>query len=211
MKNNHILILSLLFIFLPAIFFSSCKSTNILIPGQSNIILKNIHIEYEKLGDNYFSMEKYSDAITAYKKAWEDKSLYWNCYYKIAKCYVFLSDWGHALPMYEELLKKDPENSSLKASVAYIYSMTGDYEASLTLYKQIIEQQPKDEKYRENYLAIILSDKQILTENMENFNNSFESLKKDYPENTNINVFQDKYNELTAVEKEKEENKKVDK
>lgn len=193
----------LLFILLPAIFFS-CKSSDIPIPGQSTVIQKNVHIEYEKLGDSYFAMENYNEAIRSYNIAKEDKSLYWNCYYKIAKSYVFMSDWGNALPMYEELLSKDPENSSLKASIAYIYSMVGDYEASLSLYKEIIAQQPKDEKYRENYLAIILSDKKIFTENKEEFEDTFSLFKKDYPENENIKLFEERYNEYLDEEKDKE-------
>ena len=203
MKNNCNKYLTLLFLLLPLIFLS-CKSTDVPIPGQSTVILKNVYIEYEKLGDSYFSSEKYTEAISAYKKASEDKTLYWNCYYKIAKSYVFMSDWSNALPMYKELLSRDPENSSLKASIAYIYSMVGDYEAALSSYKEILSQQPKDEKYRENYLAIILSDKEIFENNKQDFDKSFQSFKKDYPENTNISIFEERYNKYTTEDKDQE-------
>lgn len=194
LKFNKQILLILLCLF--SLSFFSCKSTEVPIPGQSSIVLQNVYKEYVKLGDSYYSIEKYNDAIDCYKIALEDKSLYWPCYYKIAKSYVLMSDWGNALTMFETLLENDPDNSSLKASIAYIYSMAGDFNSALKYYDEIIQKQPTDEKYLENYLAILLSDKNIFIENKDDFEKSFDSFKKNFPKNENIELFNKTYEEF---------------
>ena len=37
------------------------------------------------IADIYFSEEKFDKAITYYELAMQNKDLYWNCYYKLAK------------------------------------------------------------------------------------------------------------------------------
>lgn len=211
-KLNKLLLKSLfgisLVFLLPVLFFTSCKSTSSVIPGEQRILLENLYIEYSKLGDAYFSLEKYSEAITYYQKAMEDKELYWPCYYKVAKCYVYNSDWNHALEMYKTLLEKDPENSSLKASIAYIHSMRSDFDDALKIYDELLLLQPNNEKYIENYLAIILGNEKIFTENREKFDKSFSFFKENFAKNTNITIFQKKYDEYAEkLDKDKEETK----
>ena len=212
-KLNKLLLKSLfsvnLLLLMPALFLTSCKSTSSIIPGEQRILLENLYIEYSKLGDAYFSLEKYSEAITYYQKAMEDKELYWPCYYKVAKCYVYNSDWNHALEMYKTLLEKDPENSSLKASIAYIHSMRGDFEEALIIYDELLLLQPNNEKFIENYLAVCLGNEKILIANREKFDKTFNFFKENFAKNTNITIFQKKYDEyvekLDKDKKEKEE------
>ena len=200
-----------LVVLLSVSFLTSCKSNSSLIPGEQRILLKNLYIEYAKLGDAYFSIEKYSDAINYYKKAMEDKDLYWSSYYKVAKCYVYNSDWNHALEMYETLLSKDPENSSLKASIAYIYSMSAQYEKALSIYDELLQIQPNNEKYLENSLAIILGSEEVFKTNREKFETTFASFKENYTKNTNITIFQTKYDEyVEKLDGPKEDDKEVD-
>lgn len=207
-KIKNILLFSLFVNVLPLFFLNSCTSTSLPIPGQSQIITQNIYIEYMKLGDSYMSLEKYSNAIDCYKKAWEDKKLYWTCYYKIAKCYVNTSDWGKALTMFEELLQQDNSNLTLKASMAYVYSKSGNFDKALEIYNDLLTQLPNDEKYLENYINVVLTSKELFEKNQNNFESNFEKLKKDYPENKNISIFQEKINSYTNKPETKEEDKK---
>ena len=206
--RNSLLTLSLLFL-MPVCFLTSCKSTSSIIPGEQTILLNNLYIEYAKLGDAYFLIEKYSDAIIFYKKAMESKDLYWPCFYKVAKCYVYNSDWSHALEMYEQLLEKDPENSSLKASVAYIYSMSGHYTKALEIYKQLLTLQPNNEKFIENYLAIMLGSEDIFKENRTKFEENFQFFKDNFTKNNNITTFQKKYDEYVKKLDNKNDDKET--
>ena len=200
-KNQIIIILSSL-LFLSVESLTCCKSNSVPIPGQQKVLLKNLYIEYSKVGDAYFDVQRYSDAIDFYQKAMEE--LYWQCYYKIAKCYVFTSQWSDALEMFEILLEKDPENSSLKASIAYIYSMSGELENALNIYKDLLKIQPNNEDYIENFLAVVLGNKELFTTNKSEFEQLFSFFKENYSKNENIKIFQEKYDSyVTPPEKEK--------
>ena len=199
--------LSIFFFFLSIIIFSSCKSNSFPILGQNKVFQNNLYKEYLNLGNGYYEIERYNEAIKFYEKVLEDKELGKTAYYKIAKCYGHLSDWSHALPMYEKMLSEDPENQSLKASIAYINSMVGDTDKALLLYKELLGIQPSNITYLENYLAIILSDIEIFKENRVTFEEIFKSLKENYPKNKNIEVFQNKFDELVEKLSEESDNK----
>lgn len=192
-KNKYIIIISLLFVFIPFFFLSGCNSTTFLIPGQKKAVINNLYAEYFNIGNAYFDLEKYDNAIVYYKKVLESSELYNAAYYKIGQCYVYKSDWANALPIYEDLLFADPENGSLKASVAYIYSMQGQFESALSIYEDLLNEQPNNEKYLENYLAIILSERNIFLENEKAFEEAFNQLKTNFPNNKNIKSFQERY------------------
>ena len=199
--------LSIFIFFLSIIIFPSCKSNSFPILGQNKVFQNNLYKEYLNLGNGYYEIERYNEAIKFYEKVLEDKELGKTAYYKIAQCYSHLSDWSHALPMYEKMLSEDPENQSLKASIAYINSMVGDTDKALLLYKELLGIQPSNITYLENYLAIILSDIEIFKENRVTFEEIFKSLKENYPKNKNIEVFQKKYEKLVEKFSEETENK----
>ena len=115
----------------------SCSSNKIAvpIPGESESVQKNIYIEYMNLADAYMSLEKYDKAETYYKAAMGNKDIYWTAYYKLATCYVYQSKWADAQTVYETLLKRDSENNSVKASLAYIYAMNGRTEKACSAYE----------------------------------------------------------------------------
>ena len=134
------------------------------------------------------------------------KEQYWAAYYKLAKCYVFTSDWNNALPMYKKILERDPENASLKASLAYIYSMKGEFQNSIQIYEELLLQQPHNQDYLENYLAVMAADdKKFEKKHAEKFTQAYETLKEEYPENKNLKTFEDKYKELMKIKDEEPE------
>ncbi len=185
------------------ILFFSCATTDISVPvpGQGAIKTRNIYAEYYMLGDSYFKLEDYNKAAEYYELSMKKKDQYWASYYKLAKCYVYLSDWNNALPMYKKILERDPENASLKASIAYIYSMQGNYKKAIPVYKELLETQPDNKEYIENYLALLLSTEKKFKKNYAAlFEEEFEILKTEYPDNENLEKFEEKYKELMGIQ-----------
>lgn len=187
-----------LFISILLIIFSSCTTTSsdILVPGEGKAKNNKIYEEYLNIADTYYSLEKYDDAISYYKKAMNNKNLYWGAYYKLAKCYVVINNWTEALPMYNTLLNRDPDNNSIKASVAYIYCMQGNLEKAEEIYSYLIETQTENQQYLENYIAVLISDKNNYSNNKELIEKYFLQLKENYPDSKNIQLLQKGYDSL---------------
>ena len=200
-KKNVCTIIAGLSIFL----FFSCTSVNLSVPvpGQGAAKTRNIYAEYYILGDSYYKLENYDKAAEYYELAMRKKDQYWAAFYQLAKCYVFQSKWTDALPMYKKLLERDSENASLKASLAYIYAMQGDFKNASKLYEALLQEQPKNQDYLENYLSLLATqEKKFEKKYSLKFLNTYEILKEEYPDNKNLNVLQDKYNELMKIKDE---------
>ena len=188
--------------------FFSCATTNISVPvpGQGAIKTRNIYAEYYMLGDSYFKLEDYRKAAEYYELAMKKKEQYWAAYYKLAKCYVYTSDWNNALPMYKTILARDPENASLKASIAYIYSMQGQYKKAIPVYQELLEEQPKNKEFLENYLALLLSTEKKFKKNYSAlYDEAFETLKTEYPDDENLKKLEEKYKVLMDIQDPEEE------
>ena len=185
--------------------FFSCTSTglSVPVPGQGAAKTRNIYAEYYILADSYFNLEKYDKAAEYYELAMRKKDQYWAAYYQLAKCYVFQSKWNDALPMYKKLMERDQENASLKASVAYIYSMQGDFKKASKIYEALLAEQPKNQDYLENYLALLASqEKKFEKKYSVKFVNTYDTLKEEYPDNKNLNTFEEKYKSLMKIKDE---------
>ena len=142
-----------------AFFFISCSSNKIAfpIPGENTSAITNIYVEYLNIADIYFGLEKFDKAETYYKAAMGNKDIYWNAYYKLAKCYVYQSKWGDAQTAYETMLKRDPDNNSIKSSIAYIYAMSGNTDKALEMYSDLIDNSPDQVEFLENYICVLLA------------------------------------------------------
>ena len=182
-------------------FLISCQTFS-LVPGRSKKTFDNIYVEYARIGDTYYKLEDYANAIKYYNMALVNKDIYWNVYCKLAKTYAVSSNWDQALPMYRKLLKRDPENSSIKASIAYIYSMNGSTKKARQVYKELLEIEPENEKYLENYIALYLTDKQSYKQNEEIVNELLKKLQTYYTENKNIDRFKSVITEFTQDDEE---------
>ena len=191
MKKNELFFKSCIFsiLFFNIFLILSCVSKPIPIPGESKILIENIYFEYLNIADKYFELEDYNNAAKYYKLAMENKNLYWQSYYKLAKTYALLSDWKNALPMFEKLLERDKDNHSIKASLAYIYSMQGDTKKAIEIYIKLLEEDSLNEKYLENYLAVLLSSKDSFVENQEEIEKIYEQIETNFPNNTNLKIF----------------------
>lgn len=179
------------FLTLVSIGFISCKSNKVIpVPGEDIAIMNNIYVEYSNIGDTYYKLEDFTNAAKYYEMAMHNRKLYWSSYYKLAKCYALSSDWSKALPMYKKILSRDPENTSIKASLAYIYSMQGDLKESKKLLKELLEIDSNNEKYIENYLAVLTVDEENYNKNKEEVQKYFNLLKDNFQENQNIQRFE---------------------
>ena len=188
---------NLIFLFFFMI-FTSCVSKPLPIIGDQKAQLNNLYIEYMNIADIYFSEEKFDKAITYYELAMQNKDLYWNCYYKLAKSYVYQSDWQSALSMFEELQNRDPENSSIKESIAYIYAMKGEREKAIKIYDSLIKEQPENCEFLENLIAILL-----LNEDLTDVEAPFTLLKTNFPNSKNIEAFQSQIDQIIKHNEEK--------
>ncbi len=169
-----------------SIFFFSCVSKPIPIPGDKKIAVNNIYAEYMNIADVYYSLEKYDKALEYYKLSMQNSKLYWAAYYKTARVYAVQSNWEAALPMYRNLLRRDKNNDSLKASLAYIYAMTGKLKKAERAYKELIYLQPDNRDYLENLIAVYFARKQY-----DEGKRYLDVLIEKFPDSENISKFKD--------------------
>ncbi|MCF0126477.1 MAG: tetratricopeptide repeat protein [Clostridia bacterium] len=174
-------------------------------PGQNAVVISNIYVEYSNIGDTYYKLEDFTNAAKYYEMSMQNRKLYWSSYYKLAKCYALTSEWSKALPMYKKILKRDPENTSIKASLAYIYLMQGELKEAETLLQELLETDPNNEKYIENYLALLTADEEYYKNKKDDVSKYLVLLKENYSENKNIEIFENSIKKLEPEEK-KEEN-----
>ena len=193
-------------IFSAAVIFCniSCSSNKLAfpIPGQNNTAITNIYIEYLNIADIYFGLEKFDKAETYYKAAMGNKDIYWNAYYKLAKCYVYQSKWGDAQTAYETILKRDPDNNSIKSSIAYIYSMNGRIDKAIEIYSDLILTSPDQVEYLENYICVLLA-----AELPEEAEEQYDVLKEKFPESSRLEELGKHF--VKVEEKEQSENQEA--
>lgn len=179
-------ILKLNVLFLVFVLFS-CKSL-----GGTNSGTTQFYDDYISIADTYFSQEKYDKAINYYKLALGSKENYWTVYYRLGKACVFNKSWNEAAEIFKNLLKRDPDNSTLKSSYAYILAMQGNLEEALKLYDELVSQFPEVQEYLENFIAV-----QFLYEkNLPEIGVSIYSLMDKFPESTNLKKFKEQYDRL---------------
>ena len=158
------------------------------IPGRNEAVITNIYAEYLNIADIYFGLEKFDKAETYYKAAMGNNDIYWTAFYKLAKCYVYQSKWGDAQAAYETILKRDSENGSIKASMAYIYAMNGSKDKAIEMYKELIDNNQDVSEYQENYICILLANEQT-----EEARQAFEQYKEKFPESKRVEEFEKQF------------------
>lgn len=147
-----------------ALLFVSCSS----IPFESKVEKHNILEEYFAIAKAYKDQENYKKAIEYYEKVLGDEEFHEFAFYEIAVCNVYLKNWNEAKTSFEELLERDPGNSTLKLSLAYIEAMRGNLEDAQMLYEQIVQEYPHDVEPLKNLIAVLLAagDAQSASQNL---------------------------------------------
>ena len=64
------------------------------------------------------------------------------------------SKWSKALPIYEILIKNDPENIELLNQVSIVYSQVGDYPKAYECMEKILDRKTGDSDFISNFSVI---------------------------------------------------------
>ena len=113
---------------------SSCKTTSVMVPGEKKVRVQQMYSAYYSIAEEYFRLENYSKAIEFYEFAMKDRALHDAAYYKIGQCYAKNKQYDKAYSVFNTILRKDPENKSLKNTLAYLTAMNGNVEEAAELY-----------------------------------------------------------------------------
>ena len=133
--------------------FVSCSS----VPFESKVERHNILEEYFAIAKTYKDLENYKKAIEYYEKVLGDEEFHDFAFYEIAVCNVYLKNWNEAKTSFEQLLERDPSNSTLKLSLAYIEAMRGNLEDAQTMYDEIVQEYPHDVEPLKNLIAVLIA------------------------------------------------------
>lgn len=213
MKKNYFF--SVVFVIVSSFFFASCMSNGLMVPGETDIILKNIATEYYGIAEAYMDVKKYDKAAEYYVLAMRNPELKRTASYKLARSYALAKNWDKAIECYTELLALDSENAMLKTSMAYITAMSGNVDDGILQYKELISENPFDQNLLESYVALLIN-----VGRGEDAEESFFILKEKFPDNKNLSNFAqqlsdivdnfdaDKKNELPPEQKEEASKKK---
>jgi len=181
-------------IILVSLIFSSCVTDN-MIPGRKGAQVLNLYKEYMNLGDAYYDLKKYDKAIECYKQASGFKEFYWNCVYKMADSYFRLGNWSESESLYLKLIKRDGDNLQLKEALAYVYASQGKFSESLEIYSKLQEDFPENQSFLENQIVLLITsgENKLAREKVEN-------LKTLFPDNTKVETYSKKLDEIAAAE-----------
>ncbi len=136
--------------------FGCAASGGLLVPGQNRIVLQNLAVEYYTIAEAYVGLKNYTKAAEYYKLAMRNENLYYQAYYKMGRAYALAGQWDSAMPIYQDMLSRDPENGELAKSIAYINAMKGNNDEAFAQYRTLIEKYPNDQALQENYLSLLV-------------------------------------------------------
>lgn len=163
----------------------SCVST---IPGEKEIILKNLSAEYFNIGENYFSQKNYPKAIENYQlslRSAQTEDLN-QIKYQLASAYVLNKNYKEAEDIFLKLYQQEKDNIILAQSLAYCYAKNGKIEDSLLIYKDIYTQNPYQEDIGSNYFLLLLEANEIDEAKI-----VLEKIKTDFPESSKIPLLEE--------------------
>lgn len=183
--------------------FSSCATNHLSVPGESAAVKKTVSIEYMAIADAYNDLAKYDKAAQYYLLAMKNKKLYWSAYYKLGRCYAMSKNWTEARKIYSTLLKRDPDNVSIKMSLAYIYAMEGKLKSAESIYELLWKENPDSVEVLTNYIDVL-----IASEKYDEAEKNLSIMKEKFSDDKNISLFEKKLQELNPKQVELEESDK---
>ena len=100
---------------------------------------------YNALGEIYFGIQRFEDAIYEYKTAiWFD-SLNISAYRGLCRCYEEMGDYDSAIETYQTLIKIHPYDAEYHSNLANIYYLMGEVETAISHYQHAITLNPSAE------------------------------------------------------------------
>ncbi|MCM1321150.1 MAG: tetratricopeptide repeat protein [Bacteroides sp.] len=131
-----------------------CFCSSSYVSFSDRLILDNIFAEYYSLAEEYAKLKKYDKAILYYEKLLSVKEYTLQVSYKIARTYALAENWNDSAEMYRQLLENDPQNASIKTSLAYVLAKKGDIEAAAVLYDEIMQIYPYEPNALKNAVLV---------------------------------------------------------
>lgn len=174
----------------------SCKTNKVFIPGEKQEAIQNIYSEYYNIAEEYFKLNNYSKAIEFYQKSMGSEKLHDAAYYKTGRCYALSKDYDKAEVVFNNILKKDPDNVSIKSSLAYLTAMRGDAKKAAELYGQLVQVNPDNADLLINYISVL-----IVLKDYESAKLNFDYLQKKYPSATQLESLKDNLEKLSDSNK----------
>lgn len=110
---------------------------------------KNLGEAYRGIGNAYFALEQYEEAIEAFGAALKNETKETATIYGVmGACYMKLESYEKALDMYKKALKMKDITDELEQEIQYnliaIYEYTGDWEAAKKQAKKYVKAYPDD-------------------------------------------------------------------
>lgn len=166
--------------------FAGCGTSSVFpVPGERKAVLSNISAEYFSIAETYKKLGNYAKAVSYYEKVLDSETLGSSALYEIAVCNMHLKEWDKARQSLEILLLRDPQNASLRLSLAYIEAQRGNLEAAENLYRSLSLENPDDAMPLKNLIIVLLSQKKY-----EEAKESFSLLKEIFPDEESVPLIQ---------------------
>ena len=185
MKSRTLAIAASFFLASSTVLLHSCSSFGgMSVPGESDVIIRNIVTEYMNIAKAYDDLKKYDRAVEYYHMAIRvdvNGTLGNSAHYRIAHCYAMARDWKNARKVYAELLKSDADNTNVKISIAYLDAMSGDLETACSEYSELCRENPTDAALLKNYISVLVAAKRV-DESQE----AFALLNEKFPDDTSL-------------------------
>lgn len=173
------------------LFFSCATSPHLPVPGEGAAVKKSLSLEYLSIADAYNELAKYDKAAQYYLLAMKNKKVYWSAYYKLGRCYAMSKNWTEARKVYSSLLKRDPDNVSIRMSLAYIYAMEGNLKSAEAIYELLCKENPDNADILVNYIDVLIASEKYETAELK-----LSEMKEKFSDNKTISVFEKKLEEL---------------
>lgn len=154
------------------------------VPGETKLRERNIAIEYYNIAEAYAELGQYEKAVEYYTRALPEKSLSDAAYYKLGRCSALAQDYAAAERVFKALLRKDPANTDISASLAYVYAMQGDVERALSIYEGILQENPDVLEPRKNFIALL-----VHKDELERAKAQLDILREKFPDDEDIPSF----------------------
>jgi tetratricopeptide (TPR) repeat protein len=114
----------------------------LLVSCVTGVTPKDLAVDYYNLGNAYFNIQKYEEAIIFYERAIELDQELLKAQFNLAHSLIKTNQISEALERLILLQEKDPDNLSIKELIAYCHHLLGDDEKALEIYSDILNISP---------------------------------------------------------------------
>ena len=99
---------------------------------------------YFNLGNAYFELEQYNEAVKAYTRAIELEESFARASYNLARVYLISGKVETGIDVLHQILEQDEDNSVILNTLAYAYTLSGETGKALEIYGQVLQRSQYD-------------------------------------------------------------------